>query len=216
MDYDMKLNDIILEDLGILSLNCQANDLLIFTIDAQSEFDEEDKVAFKNMFSEYIEPKYKKEEYFEPYYYPLLLEHICMNIIKERMQYEPLGFHKLFSFTYSDRAKMYTLGGIFSKPENIPELKNSFIRKNNEIIDIDIPLITYKEKYYLDSMILTLRNNIDSIESKLKAKNYDPGSDMEKLFVAKELKLEIELSLTDIKSYSRYYKYYPQYYEGII
>jgi len=216
MDYDMKLNDIILEDFGILSQNCQANDLLIFTIDAQSEFDEQDKVAFKNMFSEYIEPKYKKEEYFESYYYPLLLEHICMNIFKERMQYEPLGFHKLFSFTYSDRAKMYTFGGIFSKPENVPELKNSFIRKNNEIIDIDIPLITYKEKYYLDSMILTLRNSIDSIESKLKAKKYDPGSDREKLFVAKELKLEIELSLTDIKSYSRYYNYYPQYYEGII
>lgn len=216
MDYDMKPNDIILEDFGIVSHNCQANDLLIFTVDAQSEFDEEDKVTFKNMFSEYIEPKYKKEEYFEPYYYPRLLEHICMNIFKERMQNEPLDFNKLFSFTYSDRAKMYTLGGIFSKPENVPKLKNSFIRKNNEIIDIDIPLITYKEKHYLDSMILNLRNSIDSIESKLKANKYDPGSDREKLFVAKELKLEIELSLTDIKSYSRYYKYYPQYYEGII
>lgn len=216
MDYDLPLNEIILEDFGILSQNCKANDLIIFTIDARSDFDGDKRIIFKNMFSDYIEPKYKDEKYFEPYYYPRLMEHICMNIFKERMLYEPLDFQKLFSFTYSDRAKMYTLGGILSTLENVPELKNSFIRKNNEIIDIDIPLITYKEKYYLDSKIHYLQNSIDSIEVKVKAKKYEPGSDREKLFIAKELDLKIELSLADIKSYTRYYKFYPQYYEGII
>ncbi|MBW8049959.1 MAG: hypothetical protein FVQ77_06410 [Cytophagales bacterium] len=216
MDYDLELNDIVLEDFGILSQHCKGNDLLVFTIDAQGELDEDEKIAFNDQFSEYIEPEYKKEIFFEPLLYPKLLEHICINIFKERMLYEKLAFNKLFSFTYSDRAKMYTLGGIFCKPKNTPILQNQFIRINDEIIDIDIPLITYKEKHYLDSKIQMLQNEISNVESKLSDKNYDSNSDKEKIFVSKELNLKIELSLADIKSYVQFYKYYPQYYEGVI
>ncbi len=149
MDYDLKLNEVILDDFGILSKNCIDRDILIFTIDAQCDYDDDKKDEFINTFEDFIPSSFQKDEYFEPLYFPKLLETICLNIFKDQMLYDNYKFNKLFSFTYSDRAKMYTLGGIFSDPEKIPKLTNLFLRQNHEIIDIDIPLITYKEKYYL-------------------------------------------------------------------
>jgi hypothetical protein len=215
MDYDLKIYEVI-EDFGILSSRCKENDILIFTIDSQCDFSkEEEDLIFDNLI-EYISPSLRHKKYLTSQLYPTLIENICHNYFKERLLYEKVKFNKLFSFTYTDRAKMYTSGGIFSLPQNIPNLINPFIRKNNEIIDIDIPLITYKEKFYLDSKISTLKKEINKLRDELKDNEIEIGSDKEKVFISKKLDLEIELSLQDLKGYIEFYRYYPQYYEGII
>jgi hypothetical protein len=111
---------------------------------------------------------------------------------------------------------MYTLGGIFSQSQDVPSLKNPYIRNNNEILDIDIPLITYKEKFYLDSKISEIKAQLQQLKRDLENGNIELGSNKEKNFISKKLSLEIELSLQDLKGYVEYYKYYPQYYEGLI
>lgn len=214
MDYDFELNKTVLEDMRIICDNCKTNDILIFTLDAR-ELDDEGKESFLDLFGNFLETKDKTIENFQPKNFINLLEKTCLSILTEYRQYEPIKFIKLFSFQYSDKADMYTLGGIFSDYNNKPKLENKFAY-NKEIIDIDIPLITYKEKLYLDSRISELKKNLGKIQKLLENKNWVKNGDKEKIFVAKKLKLEFELSLQDLRFYTKYYKYYPQYYEGII
>jgi len=216
MDYDLKIFEII-EDFGILSKSCKENDILMFTIDADVNnlLEEEEHLIFDDL-KEYISPPFKSRKYLTPQLYPYLIENICQNYFADCLLYEQIKFNKLFSFTYSDRAKMYTLGGLFSKIQNLPQLKSSFIRTNNDILDIDIPLVTYKEKFYLDSKISEIKSELNQLQKSLEDRKIESGSDREKIFISKELALEIELSLHDLKRYAEFYKYYPQYYEGLI
>ena len=216
MDYDLKIFEII-EDFGILSKSCKENDILMFTIDAQVDdlSEEEEPLIFDDL-KEYISPSFKSRKYLTTQLYPYLIENICQNYFAECLLFEQIKFNKLFSFTYSDRAKMYTLGGLFSKTQNVPHLKSSFIRRNSDIIDIDIPLVTYKEKFYLDSKISEIKSELDQLQKNIEECKIESGSDKEKIFVSKKLALEIELSLHDLKRYTEFYKYYPQYYEGLI
>lgn len=216
MDYDFELDPVMLDDFGIISKSIREKDILIFTIDARCRFNSETKEKFLENFEEFISPQFKKEKYFTPLFFPNLIENICLNYFKEQMLYEEIKFHKLFGFTYEDGAKMYTLGGIFSKVKSLPKLKNPFARNNTSILNIDIPLITYKEKFYLDSKILNLKNNIAATKNSFNRTTIQKGSDKEKIYVSNKLNLSIELSIEDIEAYVKYYKYYPQYYEGII
>ena len=57
---------------------------------------------------------------------------------------------------------MLTIGGVFDDNNSLQEkMKNvKFIKTDNTIIDIDIPILTYKEKLYLDQKL----NNIFQME----------------------------------------------------
>jgi hypothetical protein len=215
LDYDLPILEVI-EDFGILANSCKNNDILIFTIDAQTDIPDEQKSLIFSKLSAYISPQYKNNKYFTPLLFPTLLENIISNYFKERLLYEKLNLKKILSFTYSDRAKMYTFGGLITDREDIPALTNRFVRKNTEILEIDIPIITYKEKYYLDSIIKLLKSKLQFIREELDKGKIEENSDHEKIFIMKQLKLTIELSYKDLKGYVDYYKYYPQYYEGII
>ena len=98
---------------------------------------------------------------------------------------------------------MYTIGGIFSE-KGVPDThlaeENIFWEPDEDkIINIDVPLLTYCEKMKLDK-------NIEKIEENLSSLNKEGIVNM----------LGFEMEPSELRSYLDYYRYYPQYYEGII
>ena len=111
---------------------------------------------------------------------------------------------------------MYTLGGIFdNNDQKINQIKHlEFVKNDKEYITIDVPLLTYCEKSYLDSHIKEVKELIKSSERKIPV-GVDKRS--EKIEAEINKKLPFELSYKELKAYvEKYYKYFPQYYEGIV
>ena len=226
LDYDEQINDGMLADLEIIADNCKYKDILIITIDATCPEDPKTRDEYQNEFYEnygkYLSPEFLDKEAlgrnFTPAMLANLLQDLILNYLKDKCvyRYVDMEFYKLFSFTYKDTAPMFTMGGIFLEPTD--ELRNKgwnapFICRDRKITDIDVPLITYREKLHIDSVIKRLSKTVAKIEC-----------DMEKLdsktksqIVERRMEeLPFELTFGELRKYVKFYKYYPQYYEGII
>ena len=206
MLYDIKhdtINDSILNDIEEITKRSKINDFFILTVDVTCPENPEQKKKFLDFFDTYISKKFKKEKYIYPQYYHYVIQDILLNYIEKHQKYQDVKFYKLFSFNYKDTIRMYTLGGIYDESEIFQKsLSNEdfvSINKNN-IINIDVPIFTYREKLYLDS-------EISKLQKKIGENNRNKLLD--------SLDFEIR-SLEELKSYLTYYKYYPQYFEGII
>ncbi len=223
LDYDNDLNDIVLSDLKIIAKNYRKRDILMITLDARCEEDESDREQarkdFYNDFGDYVSRQYRNKKYYTPKNLPLLLQDVVMNYLMTMSEYQDAGFHKLFSFRYKDGAPMFTMGGILC--DNNDELRNrdwgnSFISTNEEITDIDVPILTYCEKFYIDSHIEDLKREIEEIEDETAGDDSSLKEQKKTDKMNKEV-LPFELrSFHDLKNYIKYYRYYPQYYEGIL
>jgi hypothetical protein len=229
LDYDShfeRSNDYIVNDLKILGNNCSKNDIVFITVNARPPKDEkrgETKKGedFLSEYNRYISQHFKKVRYTKPKLFPELMQNIFLNILKEGCEYNDNKFHKLCSFTYRDGAPMFTLGGIFTgdfgTPKRLEKLHKSISLDEKAIFNINIPNITYKEKYYLDSQIDTIgkliRKASDEVE-KLGLSTIEEKKERLKYLLAEEMK--IELLPEEVKNYLDYYKYFPQYYEGVI
>ena len=116
---------------------------------------------------------------------------------------------------------MYTLGGVFTEDiQQFISSKNSHKDINfnkDEIHHINIPKITYKEKFYLDSKITQLKKWIEEgysliEEDKIRDEN-EKKRIIEKILSSN---MAFELSKEEVENYISNYKYFPQYYEGIL
>jgi len=196
----------IFEDIQIITKKSKELDLFILTINIKIKntlFDSPKfKEAFINEYDEYLSEQYKqvKEITFENY--PLIIQNIIINIFRNNEKFHPVKFRKLFSFIYQDTAPMYTIGGIFTK-NNLQDMlikKDRFFQTDErEVIDINVPLLTYCEKMKLDKNILNIKKGLDALNK-------------EKIIKM----LGFEMEPFELRNYLDYYRYYPQYYEGII
>jgi len=216
-DYDSSLihykyksffiTESIINDIRLIANKSKKLDLFILTVNIninESLFDSQRvRRAFIHEYDEYLSDKYKEDNKISFKEYPLIIQNIIINIFRNNEQFQPVKFRKLFSFIYKDGATMYTIGGIFSEDNNFQdELDKDIIFLNTEengIIDIDVPLLTYYEKMILDKKIDVIEKNLDSLNE-------------EKIIEM----LGFEIDPSELKSYLNYYRYYPQYYEGII
>ena len=197
----------IFEDIQIITKKSKALDLFILTINIKIQeafFDSPTfKQGFMEEYAEYLSDQYKQTDNITFDKYPLIIQNIIINIFRNNEKFHSVKFEKLFSFVYQDGAPMYTIGGIFSKNNHSSDLlteKDYFFETDeNKIIDIDVPLLTYCEKMKLDKNIVYIKNNLNSLDGKK---------------IIEMLGFEMEPS--ELKNYLDYYRYYPQYYEGII
>lgn len=217
-DYDSRLiyynkkhksfvsNEGIFDDIRIITNKSKELDLFFLTVNMKIQntlFDSPKfKSTFINDYDEYLSEQYKqvKEITFENY--PLIIQNVIINIFRNNEKFHPVKFRKLFSFIYQDTAPMYTIGGIFSENDLSGKLikKESFFETDeNKLVDIDVPLLTYCEKMILDKKISAIEKGLDSM-------NEEEVIEL----------LGFEMETNELKSYSKYYRYYPQYYEGII
>ena len=221
LDYDNKLKDIVLSDIKIITKNCKKKDFLIITINAHcgNVGDERDQAreCFYNKFRMYISPEYHDKKYYTPKYFPYLLQEVILNYLMTMSEYRDINFYKLFSFSYKDGSPMFTMGGIFNDKRELCNRKwdNKFISTDEEVKDINVPILTYCEKFHIDSHIEELKQEIEKIECE--NKEGDSSLIEEKMTKKINKTLPFELgSFYDLKNYIKFYRYYPQYYEGII
>lgn len=222
LDYDNKLKDIVLSDLKIITKNCKKKDILIITLDAYCEEyrpkREQDRENFFREFEPYVSQELRDRKYYTRKNLPLLLQDVIMNFLMTMSEYRDIRFYKLFSFRYKDSTPMFTIGGIF---DNNNELCNKdwgskFISINEEVKDINVPILTHCEKFYMDSHIEELKQKIEEIEDETAGDDSSLKEQKKTDKMNKEV-LPFELrSFHDLKNYIKYYRYYPQYYEGIL
>jgi len=196
----------IFEDIQIITKKSKELDLFVLTVNIKIQdtlFDSPRfKQAFIDEYDEYLSDQYKKVNKITFEKYPLIIQNIIINIFRNNEQFHPVKFKKLFSFIYRDGALMYTIGGIFSEDNLQDKLRaeDSFFQiDENEVINIDVPLLTYYEKMKLDKNISNIEKSLDSLNK---------GKIIEML--------GFEMEPSELRSYLDYYRYYPQYYEGII
>jgi hypothetical protein len=197
----------IFDDIRLVANKSNGLDLFVLTVNIQikeSLFDSPKfRQAFIDEYDEYLSKQYKQTEKITFENYPLIIQNIIINIFRNNEKGHPVKFKKLFSFVYQDRAPMYTIGGIFSEDNLSSKLlakKDNFFEINeNKIVDIDVPLLTYYEKMKLDKNILNIKKNMSSLNK-------------EKIIEM----LGFEMEPSELRGYVDYYRYYPQYYEGII
>lgn len=221
LDYDNKLKDIVLSDIKIIAKNCKKKDFLIITINAYcgNVGDERDQARehFYNEFRMYISSEYHDKKYYTPKCFPYLLQEVILNYLMTMSEYRDVSFYKLFSFRYRDGSPMFTIGGIFDDDKKLCNRKwnNKFISTDEEINDINVPILTYCEKFHIDSHIEKLKRKIKKIESRNKGSNCSLIEKKMTEMINKTLPFELG-SIYDLKNYIEFYRYYPQYYEGII
>lgn len=221
LDYDNKLENIVLSDIKIITKNCKKKDFLIITVNAYCDNvgkkRNQARENFYSKFGRYISPEYNNKKYYTPKNLPYLLQEVILKYLMTMSEYQDISFYKLFSFSYKDDCPMFTIGGIFDDNKKICNRKwdNKFISTNKEVKDINVPILTYCEKFHIDSHIEELKQKIEEIEDEIG--EGDSSLREEKMTEKINEVLPFELrSLYDLKSYVEYYKYYPQYYEGII
>lgn len=222
LDYDSRLIDYsaiakrfiltkyILEDIGTVSRKSNENDLFILTVSMdihrQAFANINVRNQFLNQFKPYLSGEFKSVSNITLNNYRYIIQNILLNTFKNNETNQSIKFRKLFSFNYEDTTPMYTLGGIFRSDE-IPDssLSSHFVQQGEDVItDIDVPLLTYREKLKLDQAIDYFGQQLSTPP---------PDDVLEQLATNK---LGFEIDCLDLKSYLKYYRYYPQYYEGII
>lgn len=221
LDYDNKLKDIVLSDIKIIAKNCKKKDFLIITVNAYcgNVGDERDQARedFYNKFRIYMSPKYHDKKYYTPKCFPYLLQEVILNYLMTMSEYRDINFCKLFSFSYKDGSPMFTIGGIFDDDKKLCSRKwdNKFISTDEEVKDINVPILTHCEKFHIDSHIEKLKRKIKKIENKNKDGDLCLIEEEMTEMINKALPFELG-SFYDLKNYIEFYRYYPQYYEGII
>jgi hypothetical protein len=201
------VNESILNDIKIISERSNAGDFFLLSINVNPPRGKDKKEHFLNFFESKISSKYNNKRFITDENYKYVIQNIILNHIEETLKFFEKKFCKLFSFFYIDNAPMYTLGGIFDDSRTFQKnFRNElfFDISEDTITSINVPNLTYKEKLYLDSKIRYLGNILKKTENK---------SESEKLLGKLDMKI---FSADKIADYVKYYKYYPQYYEGII
>ena len=216
LDYDSFLNKDNFNDFAILSRKCKQNDIVIFTLNVTCPKFIKKRKNVMEPFSKYLSQKYQPfNKFLNEANFPYLYQDICLNYFADQCTSQKLKFNKFFAIEYADNATMLTIAGIMGeKDEVVQKLSHPYARTDEQIVSIRVPNLTYKEKFYLDSRIDQIKNSIEQIAQTIEIKHI--SADDEKEFVRNKLSMEFELSIEDLKQYAEYYKYYPQYYEGVI
>jgi hypothetical protein len=199
LDFDNEIDEDIVSSIKFIASKAKPLDIFIITVNAHSP---DIKVAglFENFmvkFGQYLEPTLTKTEFKKNY--TKILQKIIKACVYDGITHnqEKRKFLQLFNFCYEDGSNMYTYGGIFYDLDANPSLETlkdristlTHVYGDDDIGNIDCPIITAREKLYIDSYI-------KEGEFRGELNNFC-------------------LCEADLKKYSKYYKYYPQFFESI-
>jgi hypothetical protein len=135
---------------------------------------------------------------------PKLMATVLRNFINSCMVARSnLEFIQLFNFQYKDGIQMLTLGGIVGNEQTHDLLeaagiyKLKFVTASDQPIEISVPPLTIREKNWLE-------NNLTRLEKHL-------GIDTN---LPKDVPFEIKADF--VRTFVKYYRHYPSYYETLV
>lgn len=191
LDYDEDLRDDYIANLDLVSTKAKSGDILLITLESENPTNPE---VFIDSFKKYLKPTTRQIDIKNDF--PSILNKIFFEIINNgcNSHTPKLNLVPIANFVYGDTKKMYSFGVIFCDDELKTKLsdemkKFKYAQKIDFVEEIDCPILTPKEKIFLDS----------KIDKDATIPSIDP-----KIFE------DIEL-----KRYARFYKYYPQFVESI-
>ena len=203
LDYDQKIQQYMIEDIEIICDNAKPGTIFILTIDAEPDrFDEEfpqdegERINkrlknFKDTIHPHYPPNIKKNDLSKKAF-PKILMQIIRERIRDCLTKRDLKHFQLFNLLYEDTCQMYTFGCILEKrPKKIEDTgvyELNYISKDDNIIRIKLPILTPREKMLFDKLIPGIADKLD----------------------------HFEMSKDKIRTYEKYYRYYPQYFEAYI
>lgn len=221
LDYEASLKNDIIQDIdNIVRYKITAGSILIFTfnckipgcefekkIDYIDKFWDEWHIYLKKNISNswdeiiYREPTKEdiiKENQLEKRYLEILQWKIENCLRDNNLQYK-----LLFSYSYKDSAKMVSIWFLFDNKENIEKIENIYDSEQG-FINIEVPILTLREKKQIDQNIEALKNILSS-EKEDKQKR-------------KEIKkiLNFQLEINEVKSYITYHSEYPHFAEIVV
>jgi hypothetical protein len=203
LDYDQKISPYMIDDIEIVCDSAKPGTILILTIDAEPRrfdggFPEGEGMRLETRLRELKEtvhphhpPDIKKSDLSKKKF-PGVLMRIVRERVRDRLAMKDLNFFQLFNFIYEDSSQMYTFGCIFEKRtkkiEDTGVYDLSFVSKDDDFERIVLPILTPREKMYFDRLAPDIANKLE----------------------------RFEMDADQIRTYERYYRYYPQYFETYI
>jgi len=217
LDYDYKLDESMLTDIGTFISRAQTGSVILLTMDVNPD-NLPDREGEKNRYEQLTEritkakiPIDVEEKHLDKENYPKVCYKIVNNEIDEVLAKRngglenifKLTYKQLFNFIYKDGSSpMLTFGGILYSEKDKIKInvcnfnRLSFVRCDRGIYDpykIDVPILTFREMRYLDK-ILPIEN----------------VSEIKKKDRLKFLKTKM------VKDYSKIYRYFPNFVEAEI
>jgi hypothetical protein len=211
LDYDRSLDIEMLQDIDGCLNRLGAQSVFVITMDARpklpkDQFDIEDMAAkererlttttYKGWFGNYVEENITRNtiarNHVASLFYEVVVERVRQTLANRGGD---LRFLQIFHYFYHDGAPMITVGGIVGTDEDertlraIGILDHQFVRTTSKSLEISVPPLTIREKYWLDSRL-------------------DDGFTVDKL--------KFELEEEQLGNYRRFYKEYPTYMESLL
>lgn len=191
LDFDAVIDRLVVEDVEFVASKGKPMDIFFVTVEAESP---DEPQEFLEEFEMYVPAGLRSRGIKEDF--PRTLNSVMVAAIQNGLnnRVDRTEFLQLFSVAYRDTKKMYTFGGIFCKGCERAELEKrvkglGYISHDESVVMIDCPLVTPREKMYLDKCV-------------------------KKSGVHKRW-MQTGLTKVDVDRYREYYKYYPQFFESL-
>lgn len=223
LDYDGRLSDEYLSDLGIAIHRAAAGSLVMISVNVKAD---ERSSKYKGTTKEYRyqelqnwlsrtyippgtqEKNLSTEELIKLYYG--IIEGVVQDTIARRNGAKPtieqVQLHQVVNFRYQDGVPMLTLGWLITDESQKDTLRNmdldtlSFIRRGSTYFSISVPPLTLKEISWLDSVLHTDIDDDGNISSP------PPGV----------VRPTPELDKVQVGQYKKIYRYFPTFAEAIL
>jgi len=225
LDYDDRITDFMFADINTFFANASPGSLFLLSVNVEEEYlpqkqDSEFKtITLKEHRLNQILQRVGKEklpnEFMDINFntknttavtYEMIKRQIDTTLLTRNLSTEDkLVYKQLFNFIYSDNATILTVGGIIhddNQAEKVNEMAFSnleFIRDTSDFYKISAPNLTFREIKALDKA-LPDKYNAEVEGGKFKNKTLQ----------------EIPVILSDVRSYTKVYRYYPNFAEALI
>jgi len=218
LDYTSVLNDEVLSDLDTVLKNVVSGSFIIISVNADAEEfepspDDDPEKSRLDFFIKAIGKRKLPRELKNNQITNLGLPKAYAQIISKEIETtlfernsgsssKEIIFEQLFSFKYKDGKPMYTFGGLVIESDQkkiVDDIKFDelhFIRRGEDVFEIEVPNLTFKEIKFLESL---LPGGIDD-KGKIK--------DLEKL-----TQNDPKIPEKDIVKFAKIYQYFPTFAE---
>jgi hypothetical protein len=206
LDYDTALSEDVVQDLTAAVNVLAADSILLVTVDVEPKHQVEGEQSeaqrlrtlirdFPSVFGRYTDRTIRRSD-FSYNGLPQLVSDVLGGLFRVEAARRPgFQFLQMLNFVYADGAQMLTIGGVIGTRETSDRFKRSqvmnlpFVTRRRRPVKISVPPLTPREKDWLD------QNVTESFRA---------------------TQVRFELRSPALRSFAKYRRHYPNYYESLM